>query len=160
MTCIAGVVHEGRVWIGGDSAGVAGWSLRVRADRKVFRNGPYLFGFSGSFRMGNLLRYAFTPPEPPDWDVYKFMSTGFMDAVRKCLKEGGFAEVNNGVERGGFFLVGYREHLFTVCGDDIAVGSLYATRSLPPAERLRIALEAAERHSAGVRGPFHIEVTQ
>ena len=30
MTCIVGLVHEGVVYIGGDSAGVAGLSLTVR----------------------------------------------------------------------------------------------------------------------------------
>lgn len=176
MTCIVGVKDNGRVLIGGDSAGVNGWSLTVRADRKVFRNGPYIFGFAGSFRMGNLLRYALVPPEPSDWDVYRFMSTTFVDAVRKCLKDGGLAEVNNGVERGGVFLVGYKGELFRIdndyqvgiaddgysaigCGDEIAVGSLFATKALPAHDRARIALEAAERHSAGVRGPFHYEAT-
>ena len=39
MTCIVGLVHEGVVYIGGDSAGVGGMSLTVRADEKVFQNG-------------------------------------------------------------------------------------------------------------------------
>ena len=42
MTCIVGLVHEGVVYIGGDSAGVGGMSLTVRADEKVFRNGEFL----------------------------------------------------------------------------------------------------------------------
>lgn len=177
MTCIVGVKDNGRVLIGGDSAGVAGWNLTVRADRKVFRVGSYVCGFTSSFRMGSLLRYAFNPPEPPDWDVYRFMNTTFVDAVRKCLKDGGFAEANNGVEKGGTFLVGYRDHLFEIegdyqvaiaddgyaavgCGAQVAVGSLFTTKALPSQERARIALEAAERHSAGVRGPFHYEATE
>jgi hypothetical protein len=53
MTCIVGLVDGGRVWLGGDSAGVSGWDLTVRADRKVFRNGPYVMGFTTSFRMAN-----------------------------------------------------------------------------------------------------------
>jgi ATP-dependent protease HslVU (ClpYQ) peptidase subunit len=40
------------------------------------------------------------------------------------------------------------------CGEDIALGAMYATRHLPPAKRIEMALEAAERFSAGVRGPF------
>lgn len=42
------------------------------------------------------------------------------------------------------------------CGDQIARGALYGTQMQPPKERIRIALEAAERFSAGVRGPFII----
>ena len=63
MTCIVGLVHEGTVFIGGDSAGVAGLSLVVRADEKVFRNGDFLMDFTTSFRMGQLLRY--NPDSPP-----------------------------------------------------------------------------------------------
>lgn len=40
MTCIVGVVEGHTVWMGGDSAGVGGYALTVRADQKVFRNGP------------------------------------------------------------------------------------------------------------------------
>lgn len=32
MTCVVGLVAEGKVWMGADSAGVSGWDLRTRAD--------------------------------------------------------------------------------------------------------------------------------
>ena len=73
MTCIVGLVHEGVVYIGGDSAGVAGLSLVVRAD-EMFRNGDFLMGFTTSFRMGQLLRYKLYPPRRhPDDRVAKYM---------------------------------------------------------------------------------------
>ena len=53
------------MYIGGDRAGVAGLSLTVRADEKVFQNGEFLMGFTTSFRMGQLLRYSLKPPPPP-----------------------------------------------------------------------------------------------
>jgi len=34
MTAIAGIIENGSVWIGGDSAGVSGYSLDIRADEK------------------------------------------------------------------------------------------------------------------------------
>ena len=38
MTCIAGLVDSnGDIYIGGDSAGVAGYDLTIRADEKVFK---------------------------------------------------------------------------------------------------------------------------
>lgn len=175
MTCIVGIAENGRVYIGGDSAGVAGYSLTVRADRKVFRNGDFVMGFTTSFRMGQLLRYAFSPPKRhPDTDIDKFMVTDFINAVRDCLKSGGYAEKHNDAEQGGTFLVGYAGRLFEVhgdyqvgeatdgfsavgCGDEIALGALYAAKKQKPTDRLRTALEASERFSAGVRGPFHFE---
>ena len=122
MTCIVGVVHKGRVWIGGDSAGVDGWALQVRADSKVFRRGPFVLGFTTSFRMGQLLRYGLQIPlHPPHIEVEQWMATAFIDAVRECLKGGGFAQKKDEQETGGTFLVGYRSHLFAV-HDDYQVG--------------------------------------
>src|SRR2546430_1004120 len=97
--------------MGGDSAGVSGWGLVVRADHKVFRNGPYVMGFTSSFRMGQLLRWGFDPPAPPDCrgDLESFMATTFVDAVRGRLKAGGWAKKDSEQEQGGTFLVG-------VCG--------------------------------------------
>jgi len=175
MTCIVGIAENGKVYIGGDSAGVAvsNLSLAVRADKKVFRNGPFVMGFTSSFRMGQLLHHAFSPPKRhPDTDIEKYMVVDFINAVRNCLKNGGYAEKSNEVEYGGTFLVGYEGRLFRIgsdyqvgesvdcydavgCGEDIALGSLYSSTGKKPIERLRLALEASERRSAGVRGPFH-----
>ena len=175
MTCIVGLVHEGTVFIGGDSAGVAGLSLVVRADEKVFRNGDFLMGFTTSFRMGQLLRYSLKPPRRhPDDDIHQYMVVDFVNAVRGCLKAGGYASKEDEVESGGTFLVGYAGHLFTVnsdyqvgipedgfaavgSGQDIARGALFATQGqATPRDRVLTALRSAERFNAGVRGPFHI----
>jgi hypothetical protein len=74
MTAIVGLVHKESVTIGGDSAGVSGLSLSVRADAKVFRKGRYLFGFTTSYRMGQLIRYSLQPPKPKG-DLDAFMAT-------------------------------------------------------------------------------------
>jgi hypothetical protein len=58
VTVIAGIVEQGRVILGGDSAGVAGYELTVRSDVKVFTSGAYVFGFAGSFRAGQLLHWS------------------------------------------------------------------------------------------------------
>jgi hypothetical protein len=182
VTCIVGLVDSahGRIYMGGDSAGVGYYNLTVRRDPKVFRNGPYLLGFTSSFRMGQLLRFAFQPPTHPDgMDIERFMATTWVDAVRECLKAGGFARKNSDAEEGGTFLVGYRGRLFRIendyqvgealdgydavgCGADLALGALYASglAQRNSAERVFWALEAAERGSAGVRGPFTLEVLE
>jgi ATP-dependent protease HslVU (ClpYQ) peptidase subunit len=172
MTAIVGLTHNGGVYIGGDSAGVSGLSLMVRADTKVFHNGPYLFGFTTSFRMGQLIHHAFVPPKPKG-TLERFMPTTFVDALRGCLKEGGWARKDSEREEGGTFLVGVRGRLFMVhedyqvgqaadgyaavgSGDQIALGALYATAEtgLSPRKRITLALRAAERFNASVRGPF------
>ncbi len=178
MTCIVGLVDEGKVYIGGDSAGLAGWQLTIRKDVKVFRVGAFLFGYTDSFRMGQLLHHAFTPPErAPDMEIERYMATLFVDAIRECFKSGGYARKDSERESGGHFLVGYQGRLFHVegdyqvgeaafgydavgCGDDIALGVFYATPTMQPKKRVELALQAAEQHSGGVRGPFVIETLE
>jgi ATP-dependent protease HslVU (ClpYQ) peptidase subunit len=177
MTCIVGIVEGGAIYLGGDSAGVAGWDIVTRADAKVFCNGPMIMGFTSSFRMGQLLRYTFTPPShADDLSTSAYMCTVFINAIRDCLKAGGYAKKDSERESGGTFLVGYRGQLFQIaddyqvgevaypynavgCGAHIALGALHATASLEmkPKKRLTAALKAAEEFSNGVRGPFHIE---
>jgi ATP-dependent protease HslVU (ClpYQ) peptidase subunit len=179
MTCIAGLIDNGKVYIGGDSAGVSPstYGLTVRADSKVFKKGEFIFGFTSSFRMGQLLRYKLhTPYHRPEMPVDEYMNTEFVDAIRTCLKEGGYAQVDKGEESGGVFLVGYRGRLFKIdsdyqvaegvdnmaacgCGEAIALGSLFSTANFEMAPEMRVknALTAAERFSAGVRGPFIVE---
>lgn len=172
MTCIIGLVDKGDVYIGGDSAGVAGLSLSIRKDEKVFGNGPFILGFTSSFRMGQLLRYKFSPPaQTVHQDDMEYMVTSFVDACRSCFSQNGFGDKD--ATWGGKFLVGYKGFLYTIdsdyqvgklhiafdalgCGADIALGALYATENLDPEKRITLALQAASTFSAGVAPPFTI----
>lgn len=172
MTCVAAVVHEGSVWMGSDSCGVAGTDLSVRKDPKVFIKDGFIIGFTTSFRMGQLLMYNLNIPEMDGLPPFKYMVTKFVDAVRECLSEGGFQKKEAEREEGGTFMVGFNGNLFTIesdyqvaesqnsydacgCGASIALGALYATQgTFPPDHRIRLALKASEEFSAGVRGPF------
>jgi hypothetical protein len=176
MTCIVGIQHRRRVVIAGDSAGVAGYSVTVRADEKVFARDGFLFGFTSSFRMGQILRYDAELPAVPGRgaDLTAFMVREFVPAVRKAFSEGGFLTKRNEEESGGTFLVGLRGNLFSVesdfqvgravdgymavgVGDDLALGVLHATRrgGWDPELRATLALEAAAYHNGGVCAPFH-----
>lgn len=181
MTCIVGLVYNGHVYVGGDSAAVevGGYAVQTRADEKVFQRGSYIMGFSGSFRMGQLLRYAGSLPDPPaveagSIELYRFMCTTFIDSVREIFKAGGFTakETADAELIQGEFIVAVHGKLFAVhtdyqvaqssdgftsvgCGYQIALGALYASRGwADPILRVKLALEAAEKFSAGVRGPF------
>ncbi|MEU1275321.1 hypothetical protein [Streptomyces sp. NPDC005799] len=172
MTVIVGLVHRKRVHLAADSAGVSGYRLTIRRDPKVFTNGPYAFGFTTSFRMGQLLHHAFEPPHP-EGDLNRFMATSFINAVRTCLKDGGWARKDSDQEQAGTFLVGVHGRLFAVdsdyqvgepddqyaavgCGDELALGALHATADLDltPRQRLTAALRASDHHNAGVAAPF------
>lgn len=178
MTCIVGLVDNGAVYIGGDSVCEIDYSLTIRADRAVFRNQDFIFGHTTSFRMGQLLAHSFKPPKrPPETDIYAFVMTEFVDALRQCLKNGGYAQRHHEAEQGGTFLVGYAGRLFKISrnyqvaetidgfdacgfGEQIALGVLFASSDSPPRERLEVALNAAEHFLVGVRRPFHFETLE
>lgn len=177
MTCIVAVSDGEDVWMGGDSAGIDGFDLVLREDAKVFCRPPFVMGFTSSFRMGQLLQYALlVRAQPAGMPDHEYMSTRFVDDVRACLKDGGYARKTDEAEAGGTFIVGYKGQIFVIaddyqvglnradfaacgCGYQIAHGSLCETGRLPPEQRVLRALAAAERFSGGVRGPFSVVAT-
>jgi len=181
MTCIVGIAKDGAVYLAADSLGadVTTYAVEIRKEPKVFRHGEFVIGYTSSFRMGDLLRYAFTPP-PLTEHLSKYMRTVFVDEVRKIFKDGGFAKKELDRESGGEFIVGIRGRLFVIeddyqvgeleggwhaigCGQQIARGAMFAllqAGSNDIAYVLTTALKAAEYCSAFVRGPFHILSTE
>lgn len=169
MTCIVALEEGGICYMGGDSAGVAGLSITVRSDDKIFVNGPFIIGGTTSFRMLQLLQYKFDPPKQTNSQTdMKYMVTDFIDAVRKLFVDNGFGSGS----AGGSFMVGYHGKLYTIgsdyqvgisaigynsvgCGSEIAMGALFASKGKKPEERVKIALEAAAEFSAGVIAPFY-----
>lgn len=174
MTCIVGIAHEGKVILGADSqAGDYAFNRRVRADRKIFRNGELVFGFTTSFRMGQLLQFGLTPPPINEGQpAYEYAVKSLIPAIRETFRSGGFMRLKDNREEGGQFLVGFRGHLFMVdvdfqvgesvdsfeavgCGDCYAMGAMHASADRPPLERLEAGLRAAAKFSSGVAEPFH-----
>jgi len=184
MTCIVALKHEGKVYMGGDSAASSYHFCTTRIDSKVFIKDQFIIGFTSSFRMGQLLEYNLHSVEPAKNSFknqmkndIEFMSTIFIDNVRKCLKEGGYANHNNNVETGGEFLVGYKGNIYHICsdfqvgvpvdnydsvgcGDQIALGAISAyhqlSKKIEPKKAIEIALTAASKYSGFVKPPFKI----
>jgi ATP-dependent protease HslVU (ClpYQ) peptidase subunit len=66
MTVIVAMEHQGKVWMGADSAGIGdNFNASTRLDRKIFWNNGYLIGFAGSFRAGQIVKHKFEMPEFP-----------------------------------------------------------------------------------------------
>lgn len=181
MTCIAGIASAGVVYIGGDSLGSNGITKTDRIDDKVFRvaaGGEWaVIGCTTSYRMLQILRYRLTLPAIDTWDIQRWMSTEFIDSCRRDFKEAGWGlKDTDGEERGGTFLVGVRDQLFTIEGDfqigvprcgysavgsgaQVALGSLFTSTGEAQA-RITTALEAASTHACGVGGSFTIVNTK
>jgi ATP-dependent protease HslVU (ClpYQ) peptidase subunit len=172
MTCVVGLIAEGRVYIGADSAAVAGWTRRKTLLKKVFRRGPFLIGYTTSFRMGQLLEHQLEVPRQADRESdMSFMVNQFIESTRTLLKSRGFSKVESNNEKGGQFLVGYRGRLYSVesdfqvgemsegfdavgSGSDYALGAMAALPKLPPKRRILRSLEIAAEFSMGVSAPF------
>lgn len=178
MTLIVGIIENGKVIIGGDSAGVSGLNITIRKDPKVFRVGEFIIGCTHSFRMMQLIRFKFTPPRRfDDTDLFEYMCTSFIDELRKVFKDGGFARKESDEESGGTFLVGYKGRMFKIetdyqvgeaqenyyacgCGVYYALGALDAMdENLPGIDKAKRALQIGVNRSGGVRPPFVIETT-
>ncbi len=180
MTCVIGVVEPrrrgtARIHIGVDSAAVSGWTRRETRLSKVFRRGPFLIGYTTSFRMGQLLEHDLeVPKRAPELGDMAYLVTHFIEHVRMLLKNKGFAKIESNSESGGQFLVGYRGRLYSVDSDfqvgesadgfdavgsgaDVALGAMAALDKLPPAARIRRALAIAARFNMGVMPPFVVK---
>lgn len=169
MTCIAAVQHRGKVWMGGDSAGTSmNFNQVSRGDKKVFINGKFIIGFSGSFRMGQLLAHKLEiPNQASGKSDMAFLIDDFMNSVKKALNIGE-------ADLEPYFLFGYKGKLYEVQGDfqvgiprsgyaaigsggDLAMGALHASQHVRnPERRILSALEAAEAGNAAVRSPFYL----
>lgn len=180
MTCIVAVKQNGKVVMAGDSAGISGTDISIRKDPKVFKVGQFIIGFTSSFRMGQALMDLKVPLQKKDQKDCQYMRTTFINCVRKLLKEAGCLKESESIEEGGTFLVAYKGEIYRIesdfqvevrydsynacgCGENYAIGALAVLTKYSPifdAKTLcKIALETAEKYSAGVAGPWTIVVS-
>ncbi len=175
MTCIVGLIEQDRVYIGADSAAVAGWTRRQSLVKKVFRRGPFLIGYTTSFRMGQLLEHQLeVPAQAARESDMSYMVNRFIESTRSLLKERGFAKIESNNETGGQFLVGYNGRLYSIesdfqvgqmadgfdaigSGSDYALGAMAALGDVAPKRRITRALTIASRYNMGVCPPFVVK---
>lgn len=182
MTCIAAIrTEDGDIYIGGDSAGIDADSLLMglHVETKVWQEFDMVFGMCGSFRVAQVIRYHTPIPEDHYDDPLEYLTGPFANALRETLHESGTLSIwdedsTEEINESGL-IVGYKGRVFEImsdfgvgelvngyasigCGYPLALGSLASTESLDmgPEERILMALNVAERHSAGVAGPMKI----
>ena len=176
MTCIVGVIDGGRVILGADSAASCDDEIYRLPESKVFCNGSYVIGVTGSYKLGELLRFKACLPDPPKGsdDLKPFLVRHLMPVVAEVVRAEGAAHEGLRIlgPRTGFML-GCRGQLWHVDPDltvsregsfaSIGSGRLRAYAALyvlekaevgPAKRRLELALEAAAEYTASVRGPW------
>lgn len=177
MTCIVGVIDEdnGEIIIGGDSAISSDDTVTLTADSKVWVHNKFVFGYSGSLRVGQSIKYHLVLPRI-NCDPTKYIAEELIEAIRKCLRKHNAVRTIDGEdEHCGGFIVGFDGKLFEICSDygfveavdgylaigsgaDKALGSLFTTDkyNITAEDRVILALEAAERYTNGVKRPFNV----
>jgi ATP-dependent protease HslVU (ClpYQ) peptidase subunit len=177
MTAVVGLVHNGKVWMGADSAFSTTEEVWVQRDSKIFRRGDVLIGTCGEGRYESVMRYLVEIPRlKKGVDPAQWANVDLAYEIRR-------AHVNDGfVHDSGFFemegceaLIGVAGELFIMSadlcawrplcgyaaigsGEGPARSSLHETEKLQPKTRLRRALERAASETTGVRPPFTYEV--
>jgi hypothetical protein len=162
--------------MGADSAGVGGRDYVIRKDPKVFIKNQMLFGFTTSFRMGQLIQNSLKIPEHSvNVDDFTYLTSTFIDAVLECFREKAFAKIENNTAHGGQFLLGYRGSIYEVetdfqvgipslpyeacgCGADYAKGAMHILlpTKMTPKDKIVKALETASAFSNGVFPPYRV----
>jgi len=172
MSCVVGLVHNKKVYMGSDVFAVDGRSslVRTRKDSKIFINGDYLFGFCGLIRVCQILSSRFwTPPKRHE---------KLIDSIRDQVKRKGCLSYEDDVDKfESNILVGYKGQLFEIHtdfqlaqyeddysaigeGKSYALGSFYETEEIKneiiPGERVRRALKCATYFLYGSEGKVNI----
>jgi hypothetical protein len=182
MTAIVALIDEGKVFMGGDAAIVTrGWGCSTITTPKIFKKGKALIGVSGMLRTNQIIKQSDLDfpdafQEDPDM-LLSYLIDDVVPLLRKLLSENGLLiknEDDNDSMKSNI-LIGLCGRLFTVTsdfaiqetlykfeaiggGDEVAMGSLFSTEGTGkhPANRILLALRAAQAFHADVREPFTI----
>ncbi|MHA1817327.1 MAG: hypothetical protein ACTSX1_15100 [Candidatus Heimdallarchaeaceae archaeon] len=172
MSCVVGLIYDQAIYMGSDGIATTdeGEKRPIKAT-KLFKNGKYLMGFSGSVRAGQVIfARDFKPPE----DIYKLP-----DEMREHMSNRGTLMIGESQVQmfNGNFLIGFESKLYEILmdfqlnetlgnytaigsGAAYALGSLYSTKGMmiSPRARVEMALEAACEYDMSCGKPLIVEM--
>jgi hypothetical protein len=154
MTLIVGVDltldKKKYLYMAGDKCGSNGFTKDLYIKPKIFKRNNLAFGYTSSYRMGQILEYAKISKDLPDWTVESNVYTSFVDWAKVAMKEGGYLKETNGVSQGGNFIFYNGKSLYEV-QDDFSL--------LIPEDGL-LAVGAGEYHAKAIMRSFMSLVKQ
>ena len=181
MTCIVGLEHKNKVYLGSDSAAVGGWTISTIDESKLFtvksKSGKtsFMIGYTTSFRFADIMKYhPWLDQDREGNETDKsYLVRVVVHYLRHALKDAAYAKSESNRESGGTALIAFNNKLYTLqdeysiirykegyaavgCGDQLALGSLASTHDKAPKVRVKMAIEAAIKHNMGVQGPIHV----
>jgi len=187
MTCIVGVLDkkEDCVYIGADSLGSNGYYQSIFKNRKVFKakdNTNVLMAISGDYKLQNILsvednlieEIKHLKNEVNFERMVKYTSPKIMNLADKyyCLRN---KEGDRSI--GGDVIFSYKNQLYIIqcngqvlesedgyvasgSGGECALAVLSQNTNKSTVDRIKEALEAAEKHGCGIKRPFYIMNTK
>lgn len=153
MTCIVGIENQGKVYIGGDVQGSSANHKIIHTQPKVFSRNGVIFGYTSSYRFGQLIEHEVKDPfSPPKNDVYRWLVTCLIPSIKMTLESNGYTE-------GGTCLIGVHDELWrmendfsvlrSVRGyDSVGSGNEYALGALHSASKLHKGMPRAQIENA------------
>lgn len=112
MTCIVGMEHGDTVFIGGDIQGT-GWNNKVvHTQPKTFTKNGVIFGYTTSYRFGQLIEHMIIDPVVPheENEVYRWLITVLVPNIKKTMKDADW-------DKGGNCLIGVKNQLWELQDD-------------------------------------------
>lgn len=159
MTCIVGIEFNNNVYMLGDLCASDGNSMTLITRPKVFVKGGVVFGYTTSFRFGQILEFMMPTMSPPSSDILEWLITVFVSELRTVLDKASFKDSFQ-------CLVGIKGELYTIqedfsvlrsangytsigSGSEVALGSLFTSTGDVEA-RCKTAILAAAHFCPGV----------
>jgi len=179
MTIIIGYKEDGKVTIAGDTQASNGFRKSQRVDGKTFTVHGISYGFTSSYRMGQILKYHMPEvyAKDRDEDTFKYVVNSLVPQFKSVLANNGFnGDYDSHNTVGGTFLIALDGKLFCIhndfqvaepledyyaigCGEAFALGSLYQTTNELDSVKDKIiqALDCACYFSNGCGGTYTFE---
>lgn len=170
MTCIAGLVQDGVVYLAGERGASEDDFILSLEKPKVWKDGEYLLGYYGTM-YGELVQNYFEAPKYNGSNPDRHMKTTFRKELKDFYSEW---DVEDDSKEFGM-IIGFRGKLYEAnivdlsmttfncsfmasgSGGSYAMGSLYSTQNYKdPKRRLKNAIECAIEFSTTCLGPIDI----
>jgi len=171
MTCIIGFIDKSKrkMTIAGDRLGSNGHTGSPINQPKIFKRGKILFGYTSSFRYGQILEHYLTIPKDTRKSAYDYMVLDLVPLIRTILEEhkytGSDEKAKSGVSifmykgfvyelQSDWSVLEYTNIRSVGSGEDVATGAMIALRDIPMSakKRANIVLDAASEVVVSVGG--------
>lgn len=176
MTAIVGFTDGKNIYIAGDSLGSNDCNKNEMQSPKVFKLKDFIFGYSGTFRFGEILQYEFIPPDHKEGLTDKaYLVTSFIPKLRETLERCKYVKSDE-KEGNGLFILGYNSKLYKIqsdwsvleptcryvsigSGNEYCQGAMFILKdidSIKPKDKVIKAIESASKHNPFVGGRIDV----